>query len=135
MAILSVANHWCGRDLPCWSGAGDEEYKKMQRDKKRISLVCKFCMVPIAVACVVDGQRVNEFALLVKDKECSDVLINAQVKALAEDIGEVVTKNIIALIMTLCIFAFEAIIMIRSSVMARKKRSSEKFQPQVQPEG
>merc|ERR1719359_2620796 len=34
LVILMYCNYKQGKDLPCWSGGGDEEYQKMERDKK-----------------------------------------------------------------------------------------------------
>eukprot|EP00746_Dinoflagellata_sp_MGD_P141099 gnl/MRDRNA2_/MRDRNA2_74260_c1_seq7.p1 gnl/MRDRNA2_/MRDRNA2_74260_c1~~gnl/MRDRNA2_/MRDRNA2_74260_c1_seq7.p1 ORF type:complete len:519 (+),score=93.29 gnl/MRDRNA2_/MRDRNA2_74260_c1_seq7:87-1643(+) len=107
MTYMLWRNYMHGKDWSCWSGAGDEEYKKMRRDKKRFSLCCKICMLPISIACVAYAGKIKGFFSDVASKKCSDDVTNEQIDALDAGIQDVYSKNVTALCMTLGLFVFE----------------------------
>merc|ERR1711937_1068148 len=114
MVFMLHRNYKSGTDWCCWSGGGDEEYKKMQRDKKRCSLCRKLLMVPCSILCVMTSDAIRAFFADLAAKECSDPVTNEQILKLSEGIQSVYDKNVSALAMTLGIFVLEAALMIRA---------------------
>ena len=81
----------------------------MERDKKRLSLLCKVVVVPFLILAYVKAIGIDDFFSDLTEQDCSDPDTNATIFKLSNGIQSVVEKNKSALIMTALIVMLEVV--------------------------